>query len=1100
MTTTIDSKSQLAALLAKLKAAQAGGDVDAAEEANHPPIGGEGDVMGPAAVDPEVSSARRVMAAFNPDAMRVQNSMGDVPQKQSVKEVRSMLERMGLPVGNDPNRIDDPVTKRSLEKAIGKSAADSFFGGDMDLEAMMAILQAKASNIPPPRPPPPPRTSQSPSRGLSGGSAPAPGGSSSSGGATSTGSTSPTSSTSSTPAAQPARNPDAAGGKTITATKPTTLDAVAKQHDVNPAVLQAANPKFEQTGGAVAAGEKVFVPKVDTQADPMAAYTPGKPQKTGATESDQGGGKVPTAKETAYVGGQPIGDLETVKIQGSGGETERMEVRQLVAFAKMKEAAKKEGVDLQITDGFRTMKEQEAVYAQEGPFNGTSGAADPGTSPHQNGIAIDVTDTNGAKAWVAANGGKFGFERTNGEDWHFESPGTRSAPRPSEAQIRHALEVVGPGEGQKLGGGSGAQAQNGTPRGVAPEAERSGGSGKGVGGSVDIARSYLDENVSDLKVDDKDKLKMESWVPNNVNCANFVGSVLEQNGLIKAESKSASVDTLDANLQKAGWTKHPIEEAQKGDAIIYRWASGGQHTELATGNGGAIGARNINPDGSQRISEGKISGSAADERYVLRPPAGSQGNVGSDGAASGGGGGNGVPKPAQRGDQGENVVELQQRLKDRGFDAGNSGKFDQKTQDAVSAFNASQGIDGDKASKETQAALNPLTAMYASAAKDRVHTVKPGDSIDDIARDNNVSVALLRQANPALDQQRTLAAGQKLAIPAVDLQQAPRAAYDATAAAADPTSKMGAVPERAFNLGISPSDYMKPAGKLPPVTAGLPEVKEKDRVELKPVARGDEGAEVQTLQSQLKVRGYDVPNNGKFDDKTATAVAQFNQDQGLKGGQRADRDTLRALNATGVLFGKDAAPQAAGAGKVDPASWRPGPGDVTAAELQQIVPGLDPAKAAEVAPHLNAAMAEAKINTPERKAQFIAQLAHESGGFVYDEEIASGAAYEGRSDLGNTQPGDGERFKGRGFIQVTGRHNYTEAGKALNLDLVNHPELASRPENASRIAAWYWNSHNINQLADRGDVVAVTQAINGGTNGLSDRQAYYARASDVLAA
>lgn len=176
------------------------------------------------------------------------------------------------------------------------------------------------------------------------------------------------------------------------------------------------------------------------------------------------------------------------------------------------------------------------------------------------------------------------------------------------------------------------------------------------------------------------------------------------------------------------------------------------------------------------------------------------------------------------------------------------------------------------------------------------------------------------------------------------------------------------------------------------------------------------------------------------------------------------------------------------------------PGDgITGQQLLQIVPGLDPGQAPAIAQNLNAAMAEANINTPQQQAMFIAQLAHESGGFRYMEEIASGAAYEGRADLGNTQPGDGVRYKGRGYIQVTGRYNYTEAGRALGLDLVNNPQLAAQPENAARIAAWYWTSRDINTAADSGDFVQVTRLINGGTNGLADRQAYYARAQAALA-
>lgn len=172
---------------------------------------------------------------------------------------------------------------------------------------------------------------------------------------------------------------------------------------------------------------------------------------------------------------------------------------------------------------------------------------------------------------------------------------------------------------------------------------------------------------------------------------------------------------------------------------------------------------------------------------------------------------------------------------------------------------------------------------------------------------------------------------------------------------------------------------------------------------------------------------------------------------------------------------------------------------VSAAQLMQIVPTLSADQAPAIAQNLNVAMAEANITSPQQQAMFIAQLAHESGGFHYMEEIASGAAYEGRADLGNTQPGDGVRYKGRGYIQVTGRYNYTQAGQALGLDLVNNPELAAQPQNAARIAAWYWTSRDINETANTGDFVQVTRLINGGTNGLADRQAYYARAQAALA-
>ena len=169
-------------------------------------------------------------------------------------------------------------------------------------------------------------------------------------------------------------------------------------------------------------------------------------------------------------------------------------------------------------------------------------------------------------------------------------------------------------------------------------------------------------------------------------------------------------------------------------------------------------------------------------------------------------------------------------------------------------------------------------------------------------------------------------------------------------------------------------------------------------------------------------------------------------------------------------------------------------GGVSAEQLRAIAPNLSADRAAALTPHLNRAMAEAGITTQRQQAAFIAQLAQESGGFRYFEELASGAAYEGRRDLGNTQPGDGRRFKGRGPIQLTGRANYRAAGRALGLDLENNPELVSRPDVGFRVAAWFWNSRGLNGIAESGDFREVTRRINGGYNGLAVRQQYYQRA------
>lgn len=162
--------------------------------------------------------------------------------------------------------------------------------------------------------------------------------------------------------------------------------------------------------------------------------------------------------------------------------------------------------------------------------------------------------------------------------------------------------------------------------------------------------------------------------------------------------------------------------------------------------------------------------------------------------------------------------------------------------------------------------------------------------------------------------------------------------------------------------------------------------------------------------------------------------------------------------------------------------------------LRDIMPNLPAAKRQLYLPHLNDAMREFEIATYLRAAAFIAQLAHESAELRYFEEIASGKAYEGRKDLGNTQPGDGVKYKGHGPIQITGRANHAACGKALGLDLINNPTLITQPENAFRSAGWFWDTRNLNALADGRLFKAITKKINGGFNGLADRQKYYDRA------
>ncbi len=135
---------------------------------------------------------------------------------------------------------------------------------------------------------------------------------------------------------------------------------------------------------------------------------------------------------------------------------------------------------------------------------------------------------------------------------------------------------------------------------------------------------------------------------------------------------------------------------------------------------------------------------------------------------------------------------------------------------------------------------------------------------------------------------------------------------------------------------------------------------------------------------------------------------------------------------------------------------------------------------------------------PLRLAHFMAQLIHESGSFRYMEEIASGQAYEGRADLGNTQPGDGRLYKGRGPIQITGRGNYRRYGREIGIDIERHPEIAAIPSIGLQLALEFWDSKSLNVLAEADDVVGITKKINGGTNGLDDRKLHLAKVKGWL--
>lgn len=169
------------------------------------------------------------------------------------------------------------------------------------------------------------------------------------------------------------------------------------------------------------------------------------------------------------------------------------------------------------------------------------------------------------------------------------------------------------------------------------------------------------------------------------------------------------------------------------------------------------------------------------------------------------------------------------------------------------------------------------------------------------------------------------------------------------------------------------------------------------------------------------------------------------------------------------------------------------------ADLMGNMPGVD---YAALLPGFLAACETAQINSPRRMSMWCAQLGHESGGLRWMEEIADGTAYEWRADLGNTQPGDGRRYKGRGPIQLTGRSNYRAFTKWANngIDFEAEPWRLSEPHWGFQAAAHYWTvaRPRLNEYADNGDLEAATRAINGGLNGLDDRRERYRRALRIL--
>jgi putative chitinase len=178
--------------------------------------------------------------------------------------------------------------------------------------------------------------------------------------------------------------------------------------------------------------------------------------------------------------------------------------------------------------------------------------------------------------------------------------------------------------------------------------------------------------------------------------------------------------------------------------------------------------------------------------------------------------------------------------------------------------------------------------------------------------------------------------------------------------------------------------------------------------------------------------------------------------------------------------------------------------EITRDQLKQISPNTPDNRIDTFIPHLNAYMPQYGIDTPNEVASFLAQVLHESGGLKWLREIwgptSAQTKYEGRDDLGNNVKGDGKKFMGRGLIQLTGRANYTKMSKDMFGDdrLIHAPDLLSTAEYAVKSACIYWQWRKMDLIDDDMDIRAETRAVNGGSNGLIDRQKYFDRAISVL--
>lgn len=171
---------------------------------------------------------------------------------------------------------------------------------------------------------------------------------------------------------------------------------------------------------------------------------------------------------------------------------------------------------------------------------------------------------------------------------------------------------------------------------------------------------------------------------------------------------------------------------------------------------------------------------------------------------------------------------------------------------------------------------------------------------------------------------------------------------------------------------------------------------------------------------------------------------------------------------------------------------------ITEQILKQIYPQSTQSNRLKYLPYFNEYLNDYEVNTKQRMCCYLAQIGHESGQLNYCEEIYSGEKYDVGSlavRLGNTpeDDGDGELYKGRGLIQITGRFNYQEISKTYHVDFIKNPELLSTPEWAVKSSLWFWERNDLNKISDSENFELLTRRINGGLTNIDDRKFIYER-------